>query len=680
MRQAPVVIGIDVGGTFTDFVVYRPETQALKTFKVLSTPHDPAQAVLSGLQRLSSEITGARLEIIHGSTVATNALLERRGAKTALVTTRGFKDVLEIGRQNRPDLYSLHVQAPAPLVPDELRYEADERVDHLGQVLAALDPHQAASLADELQRQGVQSAAVCLLFSFSNPAHEKIMGEALLRAGIRCSLSSEILPEFREYERTSTTVVNAYVTPVLDGYLGNLQRVLEQRQPRPQLRIMQSNGGTMGVGEAQRFGVRSIFSGPAGGVVGAQYVAELAQLDAGKQGPLRLITFDMGGTSTDVALVDGAPRVSTETVIGGCPIRIPVIDIHTIGAGGGSVARPDLGGALRVGPESAGADPGPACYGRTSLEQGLATVTDANLVLGRITASEFLGGSMPLDASRAWAALQRAGAPLGLDAVQTALGVIEVVNAHMERALRLISVERGYDPQQFTLLPFGGAGGLHACDLARRLGILRLLAPARASTLSALGMTAADIVRDYSLTVMLPGGTSGEELQEKIKPLIQRAGQDAEADGIALSRLALIEQVDMRYRGQSYELTVPLDNSLTSSFHKAHQMAFGYHLPEAELEIVNLRIRAVAPGQPPELEKNLASWMEAGAEFTLRKVMFNSGELNVPAYRWERLAPNSEITGPALVVRADTSLLVNMGDKLSVDAYGNLWVQIGGRS
>ncbi len=465
-------IGIDIGGTFTDFVLFNPASGSLQTFKRLSTPHDPAEAVLAGLSGISEQSTAASqqaptsnslftdhrslfTEIVHGSTVATNALLERKGAATAFVATAGFRDLLTIGRQNRSQLYDFFTDRPDPLVPAELRLEVAERVDRHGNVLTPLDPVRLAPLIERLRQASVESVAVCLLFSFANPVHEQQIGAALRQAGLLVSLSSEILPEFREYERASTTAINAYVSPVLDRYLGRLANQLHGVD----FRIMQSNGGSISALQARREAVRSILSGPAGGTVGAFHVAQAAGFD-------RVLTFDMGGTSTDVALCNGGIRVTSEGEIGGLPVRIPVIDIHTVGAGGGSIAAVDVGGALRVGPQSAGADPGPACYGRGG---DLPTVTDANLVLGRLPADHFLGSQMALDAAASEAALARLAEAAqltptaGLSLAQAAaLGVVQIANAHMERALRVISVERGHDPADFALLSFGGAGGLHA--------------------------------------------------------------------------------------------------------------------------------------------------------------------------------------------------------------------------
>lgn len=700
-------IGIDIGGTFTDFVIFYPETGVLESFKRLSTPGNPAQAVLAGLADISARHPGAATgAIIHGSTVATNALLERKGAVCALIATRGFRDVLPIGRQNRPELYDFFALPPQPLAPEHLRFEVDERVDARGRALTPLEPEQVDALAADLHALGVKSAAVCLLFSFLHPEHERMIGKALREAGISVSLSSDILPEYREYERTSTTVVNAYVSPVLDGYLAHLEAALAtEKENAARLRVMQSNGGQIGLAEARRYGVRCILSGPAGGIVGARYLARLAAgVDPGRVSreasattgagtgdvpgtahppvfdPARLITFDMGGTSTDVSLIAGEPQITTESTVGGCPIRIPVLDIHTIGAGGGSIAAVDLGGALRVGPQSAGADPGPACYGRGDLP----TVTDANLVLGRLAAERFLGGEMPLDAQRAWQALSDLGAAMGADAVTAALGVIEVVNVHMERALRLISVERGYDPGRgsgapFTLISFGGAGGLHAADLARRLDIPTVLAPPHASTLSALGMLAAQVVKDYAQTVMLPGHTPPPVVEAALQPLAQRGLHDLSAEGLAPEDIRIERLVDLRYAGQSYELTVPYSPDLRKGFQEAHRRAYGYARPDAPMEIVNVRVRAVGKTAPPVILPMPQAGRDPSAAFMgSRPVILTAvAPEEIPFYRFESLQPGNRIQGPAVVVRSDTTFLLGHGDRAQVDAHGNLIVSVG---
>lgn len=672
-------IGIDIGGTFTDFVVNVPGRDLL-TFKLLSTPTNPAKAVLTGIERIRQvlETGNARLIVIHGSTVATNALLERKGARTALVSTSGFSDVIQIGRQNRPSLYDFFANPPPVLVPENLRLEVDERLDPKGNVLKPLVPEQVEALLPNLAERHVESVAVCLLFSFANPAHEYMVADCLRSAGYHVSTSYEVLPEFREYERASTTVVNAYVSPVLDQYLESLEEGLSVGEQSTELQVMQSNGGSMSVKEARRSSVHCILSGPAGGVVGAGFVANPgAQLHT-ELPQAKVITLDMGGTSTDVSLIDGEPGLTNEAVVGGCPIRIPLLDIHTIGAGGGSIALVDLGGALRVGPESAGADPGPACYGRGVQP----TVTDANLVLGRLDPEYFLGGEMRLDGGRALQALEKLGHKLGLSAYQAALGVIDVVNAHMERALRVISVERGFDPRGFTLLSFGGAGGLHAVELARMLGISQVLVPPLASTLSAFGMLVADRIKDALLTVMLPGDTPFPDLQKRAetitRPLLR------ELADLSLSQIAGFHQniqvehyLDLRYRGQSYELTVPLTTNYRDAFDITHHRMYGYANPHAEIEIVNLRARCKQKVTPPKLYLQRDSFADPSpASLGSRLVYLDTGLQPVQFYRGERIRNGNQISGPAVIVRSDTTILIGVQDQASVDPYLNLLIQV----
>lgn len=686
-KQGFLRIGIDIGGTFTDFVIINSQNQQIHTFKILSTPFDPAESVLTGLKQLGT--TGYEIHIVHGSTVATNALLERKGARTALVTTKGFKDVLQIGRQNRPELYNLEVKLPAPLVPSELRFEVDERVTADGDILKRITEETTAEVVRKILQSNAESVAVCLLFSFLRPEHELILADALRKAGFFVSSSIDILPEFREFERMSTTTVNAYVSPVMDRYLGNLQSALmtgQDERDDPHIRIMQSNGGAIGVDEARKNGVHCILSGPAGGVIGAQFIAEKALSTR----PLKLMTFDMGGTSTDVSLIEGGPQLTSESIIGGLPIRIPMLDIHTIGAGGGSIALKDAGGSLRVGPQSAGAIPGPACYGQVdstkASSQVLATVTDANLVLGRLVAEDFLGGRMPLKPHLARLAIDQLSESLNLDAITTALGIIEIANAHMERALRVISVERGHDPRDFTLISFGGAGGLHAAALARKLGTPRVIFPPYASTLSALGMLAAPVIKDYSRTVMLPGETEPAAIQRLILPLVKQAKQDMSAEGILESELQVALSLDMRYRGQSYELSVPWagdEDDFLANYHAIHQNTYGYSNPDNEVEIVNVRVRAC--GQSPEVfiktKSNFGTTPGIAVPPAYRQLYLKNNDgravpVEVPLYRWEQLNPGNKIIGPALITRDDTTILLNDHDQGVLDEMMNLIVTI----
>ena len=596
-------IGIDIGGTFTDFVLHDEYSGDIQTFKILSTPDDPSRAVFAGLARLE-KVSDTAFNIVHGSTVATNALLERKGVRTAFVTTAGFRDILTIGRQNREHIYDFFADRPEPLVPANRCFEVQERVDYRGQVLSPLDETELPALVDALRAAKVDSVAVCLLFSFQQPAHEERIAAALRAAGFAVSISSEVLPEFREYERASTTTINAYVGPIMDRYLGRL----EAHPSIAELRIMQSNGGSLRASQARREAVRTILSGPAAGVVGAARVARIASYE-------KIIAFDMGGTSTDVSLVEGELRVTSEASIGGLPIRVPVIDIHTVGAGGGSLGYVDAGGAIRVGPQSAGAVPGPACYGQGGTQP---TVTDANVVLSRLSPENFLGGEIKLDAQAANTALEELAGAAGLEASagltraqRAALGMIAIANAHMARAIRVISVERGHDPRDFALVSFGGAGSLHACELARSLGIRSVLIPPGASTLSAFGMLTADVVKDYVRTVMLPGGTTLSDLEQAIAPMLARGKTDLEAEGVPSERVRIEPTLDIRYQGQSYELAVPLTAEYADVFHHTHNRVYGHSEPQAAVEIVNLRVHAVGSVEQPQIRKGLTSKSDA---------------------------------------------------------------------
>ncbi|MGH9657573.1 MAG: hydantoinase/oxoprolinase family protein, partial [Bryobacteraceae bacterium] len=549
-------IGVDAGGTFTDFVIWHDDGR-LESFKLRSDPRDPARVVIEGIRRGAGR---ARADVVHGSTVATNALLERKGARTVLVTTAGFEDLMAIGRQNRPELYNLTPAPRRPLIAAS--FGVDERTLFDGTILRR--PRGLAALARTLRRRRAASVAICLLHSYANPAGERAVLKALGSLGYVCA-SHQVCPEYREYERASTTAINAYVGPRMDAYLAGLER--------ERISILQSNGGFMTAAEARRQAVRTILSGPAGGVIGAVEVARRA-------GFTRILGFDMGGTSTDVSLADGAPQLSTEATIDGFPIRVPVLAIHTVGAGGGSIARVDEGGLLRVGPESAGADPGPACYGKGDLP----TVTDAHVVLGRIASDQLAGGSLRIDPRRARAAVAALGKKLSLDPVAAAHGILRVANANMERAIRVVSVEKGHDPREFALVAFGGCGGLHACDLAASLGIRTIVVPEQAGALSALGMLVADRVRDYSCSAV-----GARDLEPRYRRLERQARRDIR--GCRLERSA-----DLRYTGQSYELTV----AGGGDFHQLHHRIYGYSSPERAVETVTLRVRAtVATPKPP---------------------------------------------------------------------------------
>lgn len=675
-------IGVDIGGTFTDFVIYNPANGELITSKRLSTPENPAQAVLDGLKDILDdyELKPSEVVITHGSTVATNALLERKGSRTALVTTKGFRDVLEIGRQDRPELYTLSVKSRPQLIPRELRFEVHERVNHLGEILIPLDLEELSELITKIDDENLEAIAVCLLFSFNTPEHENVVADKLRCAGYFVSVSNEILPEYREFERTSTTVINAYVTPVLDRYLGVLEESISNVAGSFHLRIMQSNGGIISLREARQSGVRCILSGPAGGVVAASHIGSMAQLDWENQysgleasSNLSLITFDMGGTSTDVSLVEGVPVVTTESIVGDYPIKIPVLDIHTIGAGGGSIAKVDEGGALRVGPESAGADPGPACYSHGGQEHDLPTVTDANVVLGRLPVDHFLGGEFHLDRSRAQEVMRNLGEKIGQDQIGAALGVVDVINAHMVRAIRLVSIERGYDPEDFALLSFGGAGGLHANDLARQLGIPKVIIPPLASTLSAFGMLSADVIKDYSLTVMLPGETPTTRILDVFSEIEQKGHQDMHNEGFASENINLKRTLDLRYLGQSFELNIPFSDDYLANFHRTHHDVYGYSRPEAEVELVNIRLRAIGKIEAPTITPlPLGNDRPDQAYLEEREVFLSDKPELIPLFQGEFLIHGNSVPGPAIIVRKDTTILLLKNDSLVVDRFGNL--------
>ncbi len=625
-------IGVDAGGTFTDFVVLHDDGR-METFKLRSHPREPAKVILAGLERAAR---GA--DVVHGSTVATNALLERKGARTAFVTTAGFEDLLEIGRQNRAELYNL-TPGPRQLLADrDLCFGVRERAYHDGTI--ALRPSIAAltRLGTKLRRARVKAVAICFLHSYRNPANERAVAAALGHGDWYLCTSHEISPEFREYERGSTTFINAYVGPLMQSYLTELSQARRYR-----IAIMQSNGGFLSARQAAKHAVRTVLSGPAGGVVGALETAR-------HSGYRRVLGFDMGGTSTDVSLADGAPRESTESMVAGFPIRVPMLDIHTVGAGGGSIARVDAGGLLRVGPESAGADPGPACYG-VGTE---ATVTDAHVVLGRISAAQLLGGAMAIDVERAGAAVDRVARKMKLDRVAAAAGILRVANANMERAIRVVSVERGYDPRDFALVAFGGSGGLHACDIARELGIQTVIVPEYAGALSALGMLMADAVRDYAAGVL---GRS--DFEKQFATLEHRARREAPAAEIERS-------ADLRYRGQSYELNVPWPGA-ARAFHREHARIYGYATPDREIEVVTIRVRARQRVAKPKLTRE--PFRKGRAE--TRRVWTEGVWRDMPALPRAQVA-SRPAAGPALILDYGSTTLVPPNWRYRNDRSGNL--------
>ena len=661
------LLGVDVGGTFTDFLYW--DGEALRIAKRPSTPDDPSRAVLAGI----AEAGWTPREVVHGSTVATNTLLTRSGARTALITTGGFRDTLAIGRQARPDLYALHPTRPPPLVPDELRFEVAERVAADGEVVEALDEAGAERVLRAIADAGVDAIAICLIFSFVNPDHERRIA-GLARAlegvsGLHCSVSHEVLPEHREFERMSTTVANAYVAPAMTRYLTALEGGLADAagSTAPRLRIMQSNGGSISAAQAGHEAVRTVLSGPAGGVAGAFEAARASGME-------HAITFDMGGTSTDVSLCPGRILERGDHDVDGMPIRTPAVDVHTVGAGGGSIAWIDDGGALRVGPQSAGADPGPAAYGRGELP----AVTDAHTVLGRLRPDRFLGGGMALHPDRAERALATIAPAFGGDVRRAARAVIEVVNANMVRALRLISVERGFDPADFALVAFGGAGPLHACEVAAELGVETVIVPPAPGVLSASGMLHADVTKDLARGLMLrvPADAAGtlEALRDAFTDLDAQARDALAADGYRRG-VRIERSADLRYAGQSHELTVPLGRSLGAAalrraLAEAHEERFGHADPDRDAEIVVARVKARAPGFRGEAQ----AIPEHGEdqEGTTATVVWDRPRRTRILERHS--LGTAGVEGPAILTQLDTTTLVPPGWRAQPDraASGNL--------
>ncbi len=671
--MTPLQAGVDVGGTFTDVVLQAGDR--LSIAKVPSTPGDQAAGVLDGVRRLGVA-TAELTRFAHGTTVATNAVLEGRGARTVLVTTEGFRDLLEIGRQNRPKLYDLFADRTPPVVPRELVVEAPERVAADGSVLRSLRPSDASAVAAAVARLRPEAVAICLLFSFLRPEHERTLAAALEGFGVPISVSSEVLPVFREYERASTTALNAYVSPLLGRYLTSLEGALRSSGLRSELEVMRSGGGTFTAAMAAAYPVHTLLSGPAAGAWGAAAVGSLC-------GHPDVMAFDMGGTSTDATLIqDGLPRVTSEGSIAGLPFAVPSTEIHTVGAGGGSVAWRDGGGALRVGPRSAGADPGPACYGRGGIEP---TVTDAYVALGLLHRDAPLGGVLALQPRAARRVLIEFAGTLGLGLPETAAGIVRVAEAQIAKALRVVSVERGRDPRQFALMAFGGAGPLHQGPLSRELGCTVVIVPRHPGVLSALGLLAAPISTDLARTCLHEiGSVSREELDQEWSALEARARRTLAAQGSRATRI--VRSADCRYRGQSFELEVtapPTDADedlparLAAAFHAAHAERYGYAHEAETVEVVNVRLRAEAAKPPFTLPAVPLGTGAAGARRGTRPVTVESREVECPVFDRDALGEGDRLAGPAVVAGADSTCLLLPGQRAEVDALGNLLIREG---
>lgn len=678
-------IAVDTGGTFTDCVWRDASSGTLRMLKVFSTPSDPSRAIAEAIAKIAQ---GESFVILHGTTVGTNSLLERKGARAALVTTAGFEDAVEIGRQARPKLYDFFFDRVEPLVPADLRFGIEERTTSDGEILTALSLETMTRLVSQIAARKPESIAVSLIFSFANPANEVAVAAALEKLAIPLSISHQILPEFREYERTSTMVINAYLQPLMQTYLQNLKlRMGTSKEKRTtaedkngqadssrtnssRIFVMQSSGGITSLASAVREPVRTVLSGPAGGVVGAAASARRSDFD-------RIIAFDMGGTSTDVSLVEGVMTTASQAEISGLPIGVPVLDIHTVGAGGGSLARFDAAGALRVGPDSAGADPGPICYGRGTQP----TVTDANLLLGRLRPERFLGGNFSLDLERTrqitkeWLKSNRSSLPLE----KFAEGVIRVVNASMEKAIRVVSIERGRDPRDYALVAFGGAGGLHACALAESLSIPRVIVPAMPGGLSALGILVSDVVKDYSKTVLL--ACAGElpllNLEREFSVLEKRAMRDFKSENWP-GKVQFKPSGDLRYRGQGYELNIPFSKTMLEDFSREHQRRYGYTQARREIEIVTLRLRALVKSGESKL--NLQS--EPAAAGNSRRgpasapAIIDGKRILAKIYPRNALKLRKRYSGPAIITEYSATTLVPARKAFQIDAAGNLIVKI----
>jgi N-methylhydantoinase A len=694
-------LGIDTGGTFTDATLINEASGEIATAKVPSTPADPSAGFLAAASRILSEnavpVPAVRY-VVHGTTVATNAVIEGDIAPAGLLTTEGFRDILEIARQIRPSLYDLRFEKPRPLVPRHRCLEVPERLDAAGRVITPLDEEAVRAAARQLRAEGVQAIAVCFLHSYANPSHERRAGEIIREVfpEAMISLSSEVAPEFREYFRASTTVINAALRPVVAHYLQGIEEQLRAAGLTAELLVMQSSGGVFPFSAARERPVFMVESGPAAGVMAATYLGEAL-------GYPNIISFDMGGTTAKAGLIqDGRPRVTKDYEVGamakasatgargsGYPIRTPVIDLVEIGAGGGSIAWIDSGGMLRVGPHSAGADPGPACYGKGGTEP---TITDANLVLGRLNPDYFLGGEIALDVDRAYRAIEeRCARPLGLDVLTVAHGIIEIANAAMTNALRLVSIQRGHDPRQFALVAFGGAGPVHANYLAKQAEIRTAIIPMSPGTTSALGLLVTDLQHDYAVTVNERADQIDLRALEEVFRSLETEGRATLArEGVGQRRVSFVRQLEMRYAGQSYELTIPLNGGqienaslamATAAFNRAHEQTYGFSAPGEPVEIVNVRLTAIGLIAKPRLREAPVSGNSArDALKGTRPVWFAEagGFVPCPILDRYRLGAGASIPGPAVIEEKDSTTVVHPGYVAQVDRFGNMVMTPGG--
>lgn len=676
-------LGVDTGGTFTDIAIVDESDGQVVVTKVPSTPDNPSRAVINGATKIMEECNIDAKDVtffIHGTTVATNALLELKGARTALITTEGFKDILQIGRQTRPSLYDFYAHRPKAIVPRNLRYEAPERILYTGEVLKPLDKDAVLAIIEDMKKNKVEAACICLLHSYANPAHENEIKEIIMREypEIMVTLSSEILPEFREYERMSTVCINGYVMPKVNKYVADLVGKLKDIEVKSELYIMQSNGGVITAATAREASARTVLSGPAGGALAGGFICEQTGRD-------NIITVDMGGTSLDICLIaDKQPRYTTESSIGGYPIKLPMIDINTIGAGGGSIAWIDGGGALRVGPESAGAVPGPACYCLGGTEP---TVTDANVVLGRLNPEYLLSGEFDIDKQKSYDVVkEKIADPLGISVVEAAAGIIRVVNANMVRGIRVVSVEKGYDPREFSLVPFGGAGPVHGVEMAEELGMKEVIVPKNPGVNSAIGMLSADVRHDYVKTSIEDSNKIDiKELQAKVDELEATATAELAAEGFKKEDMKFQRIFDMRYLGQAYEISVDIaDGQLTEddikaaqkAFHELHFKSYGYNRENQVIELVNIRLTALGILPKMKIAESRTDETYTPKPAKTRKAYFRDDFEECNIYIREDLKAGALIVGPAIVEQLDSTTVVFPKQKALVDFYGNIIIQL----
>lgn len=684
--QVTWLIGVDVGGTFTDFFAYESQSRQIRLFKTPSTPQNPANAIADGLVALCREFDispGHVQRVSHGTTVATNALIQRRGGKVAVITTEGFRDLLEIGRQSRPHLYSFQLDQPEPLVPRQRRFEVSERITAGPKMLRPIDAASLARAVAAVKESEAEACAVCLLFSFLDGSHEREVSDALQSLdGLSVSLSSEVQPEFREYERFSTAVLNAYLQPVMKQYLTFLEDRLKADAPAAKVGIYQSSGGLMSIDTARKFPVRTALSGPAAGAVGAIHMSSLSKVPD-------IITVDMGGTSADVALIRNYQAgISFDRDVAGYPVRLPMVDIHTVGAGGGSIAWFDKDHLLKVGPTSAGADPGPACYCRGGTNP---TVTDANLATGRLSAKGLLGGRMPLDIDASRAALEPIASRLNFGVERAALGIIDIVVANMVRAIRTISVERGHDPRNYCLLPFGGAGPLHAVGIARSLGISKILVPNAPGILCAQGLIASDMKDDFVRSVRVALDDAGmATIKRHVAELVTEADKWFVAESVPVADRRLGLAFDMRYIGQNFELPVQVSSGLAGNaleipeiaeirnrFLKIHTQFYGFCSETDPVEVVNLRLTASAKVTDLSPAREEVRSSVTPTPETRRPVWFSpAGPTDTPIYDRAKLSAGQKVVGPAIIDQFDSTTVLHPGDELTVDSALNMLIQV----